>query len=144
MKKLITSNHDFVVPLNSIVPCQNNKTQVKILSSKLSLKAFIPNRNKLGGIIPNYQYWLDSTVTIFNNIFGGSYKSISDSCYVTNQGNLVLEDTQIFSGSLFSPSQYCEREAVVLLLQHLVMFGIKTQQESLLFSINGVEKKIIF
>lgn len=143
MKNLLTTHCDFFIQKKSIWPSEDENLQIEILASKLSIKAFLPNRDALGNEIPDYNLWVEDTKELFKNLLGGYYCTLAQSNYLTKQGIQTLEETLIISSSLFANSKLCQEQVIMLLIRHLVLFGIHTKQESVLLSINNIERKII-
>lgn len=102
-------------------------------SSSVSIRVFIPNRDKFGHPIASEE-WINYFTLLFSNIFGGCYSETVFSHYLNENQMIIREETVILNASYFGDT--FQNHNVEKIISSLVQFGNETMQETVLYELN--------
>lgn len=110
------------------------KSEVSLKSSPVSLRIFLPDRNKHGHSITTiHKEWVDYFTLQFSKRFGGCYIEKVKSYYMTEHMQMIEETTSIINTSCFDG---INSQDVQDLISALKEFASSTLQESILYEVN--------
>lgn len=108
----------------------------KTKASSLTLKLFIPNRDKHGRPIhkTKHKKWIDYFTLQLSKTFGGCYIETVKSYYMTDNQIIIEETTNIINACCFEDS--FNANDIEQLTTALKEYGVDTLQETILYEIN--------
>lgn len=102
-------------------------------SSSVSLRVFIPNRDKFGSPVASEE-WINYFALLLSNLFGGCYSETVYSHYLNENQIIIREETVILNASYFGDDFNIQN--LEKIISSLIQFGHEMMQETVLYQLN--------